>query len=416
MRLGRKKRLSSSPVSLGIGVLPYLALLAASYILAMLAGTPLTYALFLFTVSFPLLSIVCLCASFLMIFASSDKSEATVTRFGRVNYSLKIVNSGFLPVSKLTCLIGLPYTDGNSGIEYVKKSIALPPFSSLSLDSTLYLPRRGFFPVGARCVYLYDFLHVIKVRKKIDGILEVSVLPAASKRGGSFLSTNDEGSTPLAEDQSSHDQIGVREYRAGDSMKIIHWKLSSKSDELKTKRFTSSDKNHLTVICDNRTDLGNYGLSPAQKNELGDRTIEEALSVILDIPAEDRVGEMIIYGDNRKALSIPFDEDEEELLRRLTVIGDGESDNLSSLIEQEASQVVYCLSYLYDNQATDLIEAAEKAGSTRFSATVFSAEALLAEGQRSKYLISAERFCNTLQSCGIKVTLIRREAENERSE
>ncbi len=418
MKNRSRKNRKRLPISLGGGALPYLALLVAVYILAQLANTPFTYAILIFSVAFPILSIICLAASHMFLHAETDCYEETVSRCRNYEYSLEIVNSGFLPVSRVSCIITLPMSDGSGTTVDIKKSVTLQPFSSLSLESKLYLPRRGKYLIGTDQIYIYDLLHIVKIRKAVNGTKELFVLPALLDQDSGVFFKNSDSASLTSSDQSSHDHNDVREYMAGDSMKAIHWKLSSKSEELKTKKYASPSKTHPTVICDRRAERGGFVSSATDLLEISDRTLEEALSLIYGVCSDNGSGDLILHGDNGKALSIPFDGDDGayETRKRLADIGDGEAEKLTDITDCEASQTVYCLTYLDDTQSIDIFEAADRAGSESFSVTVYSAEDLVPEEKKQSYISSLEGFCGTLYNYGLSVMLVRRGDENERPE
>lgn len=89
------------------------------------------------------------------------------------------------------------------------------------------------------------------------------------------------------------EMFDIREYRAGDDIRRVHWKLSSKSDELILRE--SSEPAHCNMIlipsferesCNSRTGLLEINTAVAVGVKLAEKLVEEQVAFALAVPAE----------------------------------------------------------------------------------------------------------------------------------
>lgn len=74
----------------------------------------------------------------------------------------------------------------------------------------------------------------------------------------------------------------IRDYAAGDSLKAVHWKLSSKFDSLKTKEFGSTYDNKTLVLVDLSRTKGDKPATDAQLNAVLDVAVSVSNSLKTD--------------------------------------------------------------------------------------------------------------------------------------
>lgn len=126
----------------------------------------------------------------------------------------------------------------------------------------------GRYEIGALDVRVYDAFHMFYIRKKVRTTAHVYVLPQCylmplnvSKSTRDFVTDSDVYHADLRGDDSS-EVYQVREYRPGDRMMNIHWKLSARQDEIMV-RDMSKSLSCPVIICVNLDgrDSRNYGQS-----------------------------------------------------------------------------------------------------------------------------------------------------------
>lgn len=105
-----------------------------------------------------------------------------------------------------------------------------------------FIPYRcGNYEISIDSFFITDMLGFLKIRKKNNQHYDVGVLPETnliplevSKRTRDYIADADDYSTREAGDDPS-EIYQIREYRDGDSLHNIHWKLSAKEDNLMVK-------------------------------------------------------------------------------------------------------------------------------------------------------------------------------------
>lgn len=110
----------------------------------------------------------------------------------------------------------------------------------------------------------------IKCQKFAESFVSPMLHDDINVRMGVSGSNAYSGETPVPKrGQDPTEIFDIRDYAAGDSLKAVHWKLSSKFDELKTKEFGSTDDHKTLVLVDfSRTD---------------DDVTDEQLNTVLDV-------------------------------------------------------------------------------------------------------------------------------------
>ena len=92
----------------------------------------------------------------------------------------------------------------------------------------------------------------------------------------------------------------IREYRRGDSLRSVHWKLSSKSEELIVREYARNAKQQMVIFCDTaKRYADNDKRFESDVNELAcDAVVEAALALTRENLVEGRATTLVWF-DNR---------------------------------------------------------------------------------------------------------------------
>ena len=124
----------------------------------------------------------------------------------------------------------------------------------------------GRYEIAAADVRVYDAFHMFYIKKKIKNSANVYVLPQCylmpiniTKKTRDFVTDSDVYHADIRGDDSS-EVYQVREYRPGDSVRNIHWKLTARQDEIMV-RDMNKTLSCPVIICVNLNgkDCKNYG-------------------------------------------------------------------------------------------------------------------------------------------------------------
>lgn len=239
------------PISFTASALIYPILLIAALVFAQVNKTALSHAVFVFVLVLPLGAILYIVAAVACLRTAVRVSETTVEKKAVVSLFANVTNRGPLPLALAEVELMIP--GGRiSHSDTARVMMTLLPFSGGQIARGVEFPRRGEYDVGISCIYVYDLTRSVKVRVRIGKIQKVFVLP----RRLSLPSKEVEGqaysaqvSTPL-HNADAAEAFDTRPYAAGDNLKRVHWKLSSKSEELIVRDDASLHGASVCLMCD----------------------------------------------------------------------------------------------------------------------------------------------------------------------
>ena len=175
--------------------------------------------------------------------ASMEVKVPVAQKEEEIELEIHIRNKGFLPVTRV--MLWIVYENefaGKAGREPIACSAAARSDTRLPYHAAAKYCGRVHFSVKKGRVW--DYLGLFSCKIKCIGETVVSVLPAIhqmqveiSERTRNFPVDGDEYDKTRSGDDPS-EIFQVREFRSGDSLQRVHWKLSAKADELMTKEFS----------------------------------------------------------------------------------------------------------------------------------------------------------------------------------
>ncbi len=238
--------------SLSHGAVAYLLLLIFAVIFTQALRSPISTMMFVFVVLLPIVSLIHTFIGLLSIDVFVKSMETKTQKHTPVDYSVSIVNASPLSFPFVEAIISLPKKDGVS-CELSKMLCSLNPFGSCRIDDIVEFKYRGTYNVGVKYVYITDLLHIFRIRKRIDIYNTILVYPEKLTLKGSGTFSSSDLPTPETKriTESEHSEFSnIREYIGGDSLKSIHWKMSSKMQELYVNEYNTNTSRRTYVLCD----------------------------------------------------------------------------------------------------------------------------------------------------------------------
>ena len=205
---------------------------------------------FIFLLPLVLLVYVLLCKGALSVSMLSD--TVTIEKNTPYTYEFRIDNHSPLAIPFLEAQVSIPQSNSVRCTERTVR-ISLAPMTGYHLKNTVRFRFRGTYDIGVTCFYVYDFFRIFRVRVDVDTLTTVYVLPRRlTLEDASAHSVSDDTArtvrSPLAVDKLEISDI--RDYQMGDSLKSIHWKLSSKSENFIVKDYNTGTSNQTVIYCD----------------------------------------------------------------------------------------------------------------------------------------------------------------------
>ena len=217
------------------------------------------YTIFYIAILLPLLSIAHAYASFAIFKYSEYVDKHFFIKGDSIKYSLKISNES---------AIFFPYIEvkmfASSNIlcaELHSKKLIVPPFSKKKFEYDIELKFRGKYDIGIEKIEISDFLNLVKFSYFPDETKHVVVYPRVSEEVSIFPSADSPSDIETISNrnlQGNDVTANIREYSYGDSLKKIHWKLTSKYLKLMTRETVSITERNALIILDlakNKYDL-----------------------------------------------------------------------------------------------------------------------------------------------------------------
>lgn len=221
----------------------YLCLLAYMVSVAILYNEYSTMLALLVLVSIPviLLAVLLLTAPFITV--TLPEQEINVNKKEDFTIPIRLENRSCFP---LACgKIRLSYSN-HAGIKKIRKEIEV--FTETRGEQEIHCNMEaeycGNIVMTCESIRIYDYFRLFSIKRKIRQSMMVSVLPDLKElsvplppQAGGELWDGDTFSKSKSGDDPS-EVFDIREYRLGDKLHRIHWKLSAKKDEYMVKEFS----------------------------------------------------------------------------------------------------------------------------------------------------------------------------------
>lgn len=386
------------------GIILYLTVIAAAYVFAQLYRSPISAILLVFVMVFGAADILLFAFSIPFVKAEKSGINASYTRGTVGTIKIRLSNRSVIPVSSAEAVFYFPTKDGIRYVGFGRK-MPISPFSSTNAELDVPFERRGSFEIGVCDVYLYDTLRLIRVRKRVNAKEKVTVLPQRYRMDEIFAKddSTEDASAQLLELSTVPDYGDIREYRPGDSMKRIHWKLSTKSEELLVRKYTSETENSASVYCCVRNDeLSRF--EGINRLEAEDRVIECAYTVA--VMASEKGYEGILYLDGTTNVKFGTKNDDLKMSYFLSAYKGTLTD--SSIHSDKAVSPCVCVfPFVSAKNGSDMISAIKLFPAKSFTACVVELSDLINERQRSQYSDELTAFVKALGEMGINTRVLK---------
>ena len=293
-------------------------LLTAGFLFAQFYQNPISHIAFWGILFLPLLPALQIFLSVLSL-KISFFSETDMTEKGKpVACRLQIKNRGPFPIPFVRGQLLLP-DDSGASVEAEAFLTALPPFSEKKIERQVLFAYRGSYPVGLGSLALSDSLRLVSYYPRRETLSKISVLPRRiAFPGGEFGSGKQKETTAMFV-PGAVDTVptsNTRLYQPGDRPQMIHWKLSSKTDELLVREERPLTGRTVALFCDfpSADEEDDKELLPAfsehGKQIASDRVAELALSALGEfLDGEETF--LLVYPDGGLVKTLPVTSESE---------------------------------------------------------------------------------------------------------
>lgn len=333
---------------------------------------------------YPLLALVM--AAIQLIFARAEFRAERIVIQKELSFDLmvRVHNPFIFPAVPMELMCRIP--DGDTGLFTEKKLfVSLPAFGDAELSVKCRHKFRGSFNCEIRKIFIVDPLRIIRISKKYERSIPIVFLPR--KLGLEDIIFKSAVEQSFAQKQlnsaDKEDFSHVRDYRDGDILQMVHWKLTAKQDELMIKQFDSINDLRAVILCDYDQNNDIAGMTRA------DMVIETAIAFV-KTALDKGIHSTVDIGDLTAKPPLVSDRGTFDLFfDMMSVIPpDLETEDIISLTDKLDKGSAAILVIITDKLTDELVERAKNAAQ---QVTVFYVY-LNITGQRLEYDFTDERF------------------------
>ena len=214
--------------------------------------SPLSAVLFIFVTIIPYFNLIYVFIARSALSVSIDNSCSETVKLSPVKFNVIVGNTSFLPVPFVEADIIIPNAESVRCMEQ-RVYLALSSGGMYEISEEVSFSYRGQYNIGVSNIYVQDFFRMFRLRHVEEQYSPIFVLPRrmildhAAENAASDVNTE---SMKNVRGIDRAEMSDVRVYRQGDHMKTIHWKLSSKTQDLQVKEYAMNSGKTVYVFCD----------------------------------------------------------------------------------------------------------------------------------------------------------------------
>lgn len=257
-------------------------------------------------------------------------------------FEIEVKNRFIMPFVPIELLTVIPDTEKGI-LEKRRIFVTLQPLGQTILSLKGMHKYRGLYKAEIKMLYAVDPLRIIRISRKVDRELTMVFLPRRFELEDLFRYS--EGETAVsrnsAKNADKEDFSHVRDYREGDILQLVHWKLTAKSDSVMIKEYEGISDRKARIICDLN--------SCKKKSDIllnTDTVIETALAFAKTMLNENIVTS-VDFGDvlRKNIIPVKCDTDYERLYELMSMLpSDAEVCDIDTMVgdvrEEEQSVIV----------------------------------------------------------------------------
>ncbi len=239
-------------VGIGPGFIPYAVFVVFTVLFTQILRSSITSVLLTFVIIWSVFTVIYLLVMFGSIDAFVEHNGGAVYKKMPTDFKIKLVNHTFLPAPFLEADIRIPE---ENALRCVRKRVKVAMYGSgeYEVNRSVSFSYRGTYDVGVDTVTVYDFFKIFRINIRLYNYRSIFVMPRRFTLNRQRRQTVTDSQTEIQKNIFGVERSDVAEIRAyvpGDQMKNIHWKLSSKSEELQVKHFSMNSGKLIYIFCD----------------------------------------------------------------------------------------------------------------------------------------------------------------------
>lgn len=255
----------------------YIVLLICSLSFAIGLKARLSSITLIVAILMPIISLIIFIITQRKITVDIPNKAITIQKRTELKGNILITNASNIPFTHIR-LVGLLPDDNGKEISERRIIMSISPRKKVKINAGITFDYRGEYSLRVDYIDLYDIFGIFHRRRKIDKEINIKVVPRVFNINSAPESsiTSDTNPNPLLITSDDRDELSnIREYRDGDLLRSVHWKLSAKKDDLIVKVLDGQRSTESAIIMD----LNCYYDDINSNLNATDAVIESALTI-----------------------------------------------------------------------------------------------------------------------------------------
>ena len=230
----------------------YAAFVVIAGIFVIMYVDSLSLLLFIVTLALPILLLLILLLARIFTKITVEPPEALATRGQAVSMKIRLKNHSFIALPNLRATITY-YGAFSSEPEKTEISFPLHALTTQTSNFDIKSDHIGVVKVKINNIYMYDYFRLFRFKYKIKQEYEITFLPeilpvSLDIRPNTLLGVDSDVFSKSKKGDDPSEVFAIRDYVGGDKLNRIHWKLSSKADNLMVKDYSLPINNSISII------------------------------------------------------------------------------------------------------------------------------------------------------------------------
>ncbi len=301
-----KKKNRFKPQKTGFAITGYILMwalmMAVAIVFTQALRNSVSYVFIIIVSVLPVLDLAYVFAARASVRTAFSCSTAQAQKNEPVTVELSVKNRSLLPVPFTEVELILPDEEGLHSVS-AAVSASLSPLGSYVYGKNVLFPYKGEYSCGIKNVYVGSLFRFFRFKIKTDKCKSVLILPERITLDDMPTRYVNETSavtgTPIKGPDSA-EITEIKEYVPGDPIRNIHWKLSTKVEELMTKHFGAENGLMTCVIADSGA---HYELDSGMDidiNEFCDDAVCEICCYVVSAALLEGRKAALVYNDSHR--------------------------------------------------------------------------------------------------------------------
>lgn len=230
----------------------YAAVVVITGVFVVMYVDSLSLILFIVTLALPLFLFLLLLLARLLTRITVEPPPTLATKGQSVSMLINLKNLSFVALPSLRATITY---SGAFSSETEKTEISFPLHALTKQTSSFDIKSDhvGVVKVTVNNIYMYDYFRLFRFKYKIKQSYEITFLPELTPvsmdiRPNTLLGVDSDVFSKSKKGDDPSEVFAIRDYVGGDKLNRIHWKLSSKTENLMVKDYSLPINNSISII------------------------------------------------------------------------------------------------------------------------------------------------------------------------